>query len=34
LEFPPRQSGEYCSDAGRDLIRSFISRLRRSGPVG
>jgi hypothetical protein len=27
VEFPPQRSGEYCSDAGRQVIRSLMSQL-------
>ena len=33
-EFPPRRPGEYCSEAGRDLVRSLASQLRQASPKG
>ena len=29
-EFPPEKAGQYCSEQGRDVIRSYIAELRRS----
>ncbi len=27
-EYPPEQPGEYCSDAGRQVLRSLVRQLR------
>ena len=29
-EFPPANPGEYCNEQGRDVIRTYIKRLKRS----
>lgn len=28
-EFPPEKPGEYCNEQGRDVIRRYVSELRR-----
>ena len=28
-DFPPEKPSEYCSDRGREIIRSYIDELRR-----
>lgn len=33
-EFPPGRPGEYCSEAGRVLVRSLASQLRQASPPG
>jgi hypothetical protein len=29
-EFPPNNPNEYCSEQGRDVLRSYIQQLRTS----
>jgi hypothetical protein len=31
-EFPPKGAGEYCSDAGKDVIRQALLQLRQAPP--
>jgi hypothetical protein len=33
-EFPPKAVGEYCSAAGKQVIREAIVRLRKEPPYG
>ncbi len=31
-EFPPKFAGEYCSEAGKDVLRQAILQLRQAAP--